>query len=87
MRQMNYGGITELTPMNPKRRARVMKKQANTTRRSVVPKSAESVPESERWLYRNPEALASVRRGLEDAAAGRTKSIGSFARFAPRRSR
>jgi hypothetical protein len=41
-----------------------------------------SVPASEAWLYRNPKALASVRRGLADAAAGRTKSLGSFARFA-----
>jgi len=41
-----------------------------------------SVPASEAWLYRNPKALASVRRGLADAAAGRTKSLGSFARYA-----
>jgi hypothetical protein len=41
-----------------------------------------SIPASEAWLYRNTDALESVRRGLEDAAAGRTKSLGSFARFA-----
>jgi hypothetical protein len=41
-----------------------------------------SVPASEAWLYRNPKALASVRRGLADAAAGRTNSLGSFARYA-----
>lgn len=41
-----------------------------------------SIPASEAWLYRNADALESVRRGLEDAAAGRTKSLGSFARFA-----
>jgi hypothetical protein len=41
-----------------------------------------SVPASEAWLYRNPKALASVRRGLADASAGRTKSLGSFARYA-----
>jgi len=31
--------------------------------------------------HRNPKALASVRRGLADAAAGRTKSLGSFAHY------
>jgi len=41
-----------------------------------------SVPASEAWLYRSPKALASVRRGLADAAGGRTKSLGSFARYA-----
>jgi hypothetical protein len=41
-----------------------------------------SIPASEVWLYRNPKALASVRRGLADVAAGRTKSLGSFARYA-----
>jgi hypothetical protein len=40
-----------------------------------------SIPASEAWLYRNPKALASVRKGLADAAAGRTKSLGSFARY------
>ena len=41
-----------------------------------------SIPSSEAWVFRNPEVLASVRRGLADAAAGRTKSLGSFADFA-----
>ena len=41
-----------------------------------------TIPASEAWLYRHPKALASVRRGLADAAAGRTKSLGSFARYA-----
>jgi hypothetical protein len=41
-----------------------------------------SIPDSEAWLYRNVETLATVRRGLRDAAAGRTEVLGSFARFA-----
>jgi predicted transcriptional regulator len=43
---------------------------------SVVP-----IPASEEWLYRNPKALASVRRGLADAAAGKTIFLGSFKTF------
>jgi hypothetical protein len=41
-----------------------------------------SIPTSEAWLYRDPEALASVRRGLQEAAEGKTIFLGSFARHA-----
>jgi hypothetical protein len=37
---------------------------------------------AETWLFENKEALASVKRGLADSAAGRTKDIGSFAAHA-----
>ena len=41
-----------------------------------------SVPASEAWLFRNAKAIASVKRGLRDAAAGKVRSVGSFASFA-----
>lgn len=41
-----------------------------------------SVPASEAWLFKNRSALESLRRGFEDAAAGRTRSLGSFATYA-----
>jgi len=41
-----------------------------------------SIPAHEAWLYNNPQALASVRKGLADAAAGRVHDLGSFAEFA-----
>ena len=32
------------------------------------------IPAREAWLYKNPTALAAVRRGIEDARAGRFSS-------------
>jgi hypothetical protein len=34
-----------------------------------------TVPASEVWLFNNPKALASVRRGLSDAAQGRVSKV------------
>ena len=34
-----------------------------------------TVPLSEAWLFNNPEALASVQRGLLDAAQGRVSKV------------
>lgn len=39
------------------------------------------VPAREKWLFENREALASVKRGLEASAAGKTRSRGSFAKY------
>jgi hypothetical protein len=47
----------------------------------VLLKPVEVVPASEAWLHRNPEALASVKRGLQQSAEGKTRSLGSFAKF------
>jgi hypothetical protein len=41
-----------------------------------------TIPQREAWLYRNPEALAGVKRGLEDAAAGRVSKGRDFSEFA-----
>jgi hypothetical protein len=34
-----------------------------------------TIPASEIWLFNNPEAISSVRRGLLDAAQGRTSKV------------
>jgi hypothetical protein len=34
-----------------------------------------TIPASEAWLFKNPEALAAVRRGLKDAAEGRVTKV------------
>lgn len=41
-----------------------------------------SVPASEVWLYRNPDAISAVRRGLQEAADGKAVPVGSFAQYA-----
>ena len=41
-----------------------------------------TIPERERWLFANPEALASVKQGLKESAAGETHYLGSFAQYA-----
>ena len=38
-----------------------------------------TIPASEAWLYRNPKSLASVRRGLAEAAEGKSRPVRSFA--------
>ena len=48
---------------------------------SIVLQPKVSVPAAEAWLFKNPEALASVRRGAEQAAAGDLHDLGSFARY------
>ncbi len=59
-----------------------MKKKTASKHEQDEAPIAEPVPESEKWLYDNPVALASVRKGLADAAAGRTVNLGSFAKYA-----
>ena len=34
-----------------------------------------TIPASEAWLFKDPNALASVRRGLSDAAQGRVSKV------------
>ena len=39
------------------------------------------IPLEEQWLWKDKEAMESVRRGLADAKAGRTVSLGSFVQY------
>ena len=34
-----------------------------------------TIPASEAWLFKNPEAIAAVRRGLSDAAQGKVSKV------------
>ncbi len=40
------------------------------------------IPAREQWLFQSKKALASVKRGLAQSKAGKTESLGSFARYA-----
>lgn len=51
-------------------------------RQRIILEPFAEVPAAEKWLFDNADALASVRRGLEDAAAGRVQDRGSFAQYA-----
>jgi len=44
--------------------------------------SAIKVPVREIWLRRNPVARKKVREGLAEAAEGRVRNLGSFAKHA-----
>ncbi len=39
------------------------------------------VPAREQWLFKNKTALNQVKQGLDDAASGRLKKRGSFAKY------
>jgi len=41
-----------------------------------------SVPMHEAWLYRNPQALKKVVKGLEEAREGKFIDLGSFEKYA-----
>jgi hypothetical protein len=40
------------------------------------------VPAHEAWVFEDKEILASLKRGLKQAAQGKTRSLGSFSRHA-----
>jgi hypothetical protein len=40
------------------------------------------IPAREHWLFENRKALASVRKGLQESAAGKAKAGRSFAKYA-----
>jgi hypothetical protein len=48
----------------------------------IVLDPVKAIPVSEAWLWENPDALASVKRGLQQAGKGETHDLGDFTRYA-----
>ena len=44
--------------------------------------SPHAISPHEAWLYKNPKALASIRRGLRQSADGKRYNLGSFVQYA-----
>jgi hypothetical protein len=47
----------------------------------IVLDPQKSVPAHEAWLFEDKKVLGSVKRGLKQAAQGKVKSLGSFAKY------
>lgn len=48
----------------------------------IVLEPVVSVPEKDHWIYKDPEAFASLMRGIKEAEEGRVHDLGSFAEYA-----
>ncbi len=65
-RMVDNKGRLNLGPQYAGREVIVRERNDN----SLVVEMARTIPEREAWLYDDPEALTSVRRGLEQVAHG-----------------
>ncbi len=48
---------------------------------SIVLEPFIEIPAREKWLFDNPVALRAVKAGLDQAAAGKARAIGSCAQY------
>ena len=73
---MNTNDLTQSKVADSKGRVTLGKEFANRTfifryeKNEITLIPARVIPEEEMWLYENKEALASVKRGIAQAAAG-----------------
>ena len=47
----------------------------------ILLRPAVSIPSSEAWVYRNPEVIGKIRKGLEEAREGKTEKVDDLKEF------
>ena len=47
----------------------------------ILLRPAVSVPSSEAWVYRNPEVIGKIRRGLKEAVEGKIEKVDDLENF------
>lgn len=48
----------------------------------IVLEPVVQVPEKDHWIYKDPESLTSLLKGIKDAEEGRLHNVGSFRKYA-----
>lgn len=47
----------------------------------ILLRPAVSIPSSEAWVYKNPEVIGKIRKGLQEASEGKTEKVSDLERF------
>jgi hypothetical protein len=47
----------------------------------ILLRPAVSIPSKEAWIYRNPEVIGKIRKGLQEAKEGRTEKVEDLEEF------
>ncbi|MBI5872864.1 MAG: hypothetical protein HZB36_01815 [Candidatus Omnitrophica bacterium] len=47
----------------------------------ILLRPAVSIPSNEAWVYRNPEVIGKVRKGLQEAGEGKTEKVDNLEDF------
>ena len=47
----------------------------------IILEPVRQVPEKGHWIYKNPEALKSLMKGIKEAEEGKLHDLGSFAKY------
>ena len=47
----------------------------------ILLRPAVSIPSSEAWIYKNPQVIGKIRKGLQEAGGGKTEKVGDLEGF------